>query len=105
MKLANAFSINMLPGNSVVKFTQITTDQAKELLTDNVESFIGHNDTANVLSTILGVPILVNRASFTAQQGEQFIVAQFSGPRLPEGSTTLPEGAVLTFWLVEVSRD
>jgi len=103
MKLANAFSINMLSGDSVVKFTQITAEQARELLKDRIESFVGHNDTANVLSTILGVPILVNRASFTAQQGEQFIVAQFSGPRLPEGSTTLPEGAKIIFWLVEVN--
>jgi len=103
MKLVNAFSINMLTGNSVVRFTQITTDQAKELLNDNVESFIGHTDTANVLTTILGVPVTVNRASLIAQQGEQFIVAQFSGPRLPEGTTSLPEGAVLTFWLVEVN--
>ena len=103
MKLANAFSINMLIGNSVVRFTQITAEQAREMLGDNVESFIGHTDTANVLSTILGVPILVNRASFTAQQGEQFIVAQFSGPRLPEGTTSLPEGAKITFWLVEVN--
>jgi hypothetical protein len=93
----------MLPGNSVVKFTQITTDQAKELLTDNVESFIGHADTANVLSTILEIPIMVNRVSLIAQQGERFIVAQFSGPRLPEGTTSLPEGAKITFWLVEVN--
>ena len=103
MKLANAFSINMLPGNSVVKFTQITTDQAKEILDNNIESFIGHTDTANVLTTILGVPILVNRASLIAQKGESFIVAQFSGPRLPEGTTSLPEGAKITFWLVEVN--
>jgi len=93
----------MLTGNSVVRFTQITIEQAREILSGNLESFIGHTDTANVLSSLLGIPIAVNRASFTAQQGEQFIVAQFSGPRLPEGSTTLPEGAKIIFWLVEVN--
>jgi len=97
MKLANAFSINMLSGDSVVKFTQITAEQARELLKDRIESFVGHNDTANVLTTLLGIPITINRASLIAQQGERFIVAQFSGPRLPEGTTSLPEGAKITF--------
>ncbi len=103
MKLANAFSINMLSGDSVVKFTQITAEQARELLKDRIESFVGHNDTANVLTTLLGIPITINRASLIAQKGESFIVAQFSGPRLPEGTTSLPEGAKITFWLVEVN--
>jgi cytochrome b len=105
MKLVNAFSINMLTGNSVVRFTQITIEQAKEILSGNLESFIGHTDTANVLSSLLGIPIAVNRASFTVKDKENFIVAQLTGQRLPEGTTSLPEGAVLTFWLVEVSRD
>lgn len=62
----------------------------------DVHSAIGHQDTAN----ILGVPM--NRINITLKKGDVAYVAQLQGGRLPEGSTTLPEGFSFKFFKVEI---
>ena len=42
-------------------------------------------------------PVSVERA---AELARDMLVAQYSGPRLPEGATALPAGARIEFWLV-----
>lgn len=69
----------------------------------DLESVIGHADTARIVSDILGVELPANRATVKLEKGEKMIVAQYSGPRLPEGATSLPEGAKIEFVLVEVN--
>ena len=65
-----------------------------------IESYIGHEDTARVLSGILGVEVPFRRAFGTISSGEKVLVAQLSGGRLPEGVTTLPTGFEIQFWVV-----
>ncbi|MDD4352598.1 MAG: DUF1874 domain-containing protein [Candidatus Gracilibacteria bacterium] len=67
-----------------------------------LESVIGHADTAKVISNILDMNLPVNRANVKLEPGEKMIIAQYSGPRLPEGAITLPEGAKMDFIIVEV---
>lgn len=67
------------------------------------ESAIGHADTARIVSGMLGVELPANRVNVKLAKGEKMIVAQYSGPRLPEGATTLPDGAKIEFVLVDVS--
>ena len=62
---------------------------------DTLVSAIGHQDTANVL----GVPM--NRVNVSLSSGDVAYVAQIVGGRLPEGSTTLPDG--FTFKFVKVT--
>jgi hypothetical protein len=72
-------------------------------------SAIGHVDTAKIVSTILNdvwsdglkCDIPVARKSIKCGRYDTLIVAQYSGPRLPEGATTLPEGACINFYVVE----
>lgn len=100
--LTNAFSINMLHGTSMVHFIEITAEKAKEYI-DKADQFvcaIGHADTAAVVGGILGIDLKPNRVSVTLDFPEKLIVAQYTGPRLPEGATTLPEGATIKFWEV-----
>lgn len=61
-----------------------------------LESAVGHQDTANVL----GVPC--NRINVALKKGDICYVAQLQGGRLPEGSTTLPEGFTFKFFKVTV---
>ena len=62
-------------------------------------SAIGHADTAAIVGGMIGVPLEAARRSI--QVGcEPIIVAQYIGPRLPEGTTALPEGARIEFFLV-----
>jgi hypothetical protein len=65
-----------------------------------LESAIGHADTARIVSGMLGVELPANGQSVKLARGEKMIVAQYTGPRLPEGATALPAGAEIEFVLV-----
>jgi hypothetical protein len=88
--LLNAFSLQMLEGNATVKFTEVDS------LPAGLTSAIGHADTARVLG------VEMNRINVTLRKGDVAFVAQLQGGRLPEGSTTLPEGFSFKFVKVEV---
>ena len=91
MYLLNAFSLQMLQDFPIsVKITEVSE------LPQGLISAIGHQDTANVL----GVPMA--RINVALKKGDVAYVAQLQGGRLPEGSTTLPEGFTFRFLKVEI---
>lgn len=117
--LCNAFSLQMLQGDATVRFTEVSetevfstghweeypwndeggipTDSGTELFwVSDLVSAIGHADTARVLG------VEMNRINVTLKKGDIAYVAQLQGGRLPEGSTTLPEGFSFKFYKVEV---
>ena len=96
--LVNAFSIQMLSGPAIVRFEEI---DAAEVPAD-VVSAIGHTDTANVLTNMLGFEVPMNRAFVTLDEDTELYVAQLVGGRLPEGSTSLPEGFSFKFYKVTI---
>lgn len=105
MKLFNAFSIQMIASlnEASVSFKKITAEQAKNLLAGGeVDSYVGHADTAVVISGILGIEVPACRRFGTLVPGEVAIVAQVVGGRLPEGCTTIPEGMAIQFFQVTV---
>lgn len=66
----------------------ITLDDALDLLKQHggdVDSAIGHQSTADILTILLGVPVPVNRQQFTQQPGQSALVLQLNG-RPPEGT-------------------
>ena len=84
--LLNSFSlqmINQFPAS--VEFEEVTE------LPRGLVSAIGHQDTANVLG------VDMKRINVVLSTGDIFYVAQLQGGRLPEGSTTLPEGYSFKF--------
>lgn len=101
--IGNAISLNMITENCNITLNKITKEKAIEIATTTpTTSIVGHSDTANVMSKILGVPVQANRISWSwANDDDVLLVGQLTGPRLPEGATELPEGAVLTWWLIE----
>lgn len=94
--LVNAFSIQMLSGPATVRFEEI---DATEVSAD-VVSAVGHADTAAVLSNMLGFEVPMNRMNISLDEDTEIYVAQLIGGRLPEGSTTLPEGFAFKFYRV-----
>lgn len=113
MIIANAFSLNMLETREgeflkrCIEVTEIHQDEVIEKLTDpdlgGVESAIGHADTAALISDILGLEIPCERKTLLLNPSNGWlIVAQYQGPRLPEGTTKLPEGANIRWYLVEI---
>lgn len=84
--LLNAFSlqmINQFPAS--VEFEEVSE------LPGGLVSAVGHQDTANVLG------VNMKRINVMLNAGDIFYVAQLQGGRLPEGSTTLPEGYSFKF--------
>lgn len=104
--LSNAFSIQMIRLNkeTSVKFKEISLNEVKEFLKENkFVSAIGHQDTANILTEILGIPVKQNRVSINLNKDDVLYVAQLTGGRLPEGTTSLPEGFEFKFIKVYLS--
>ena len=69
-------------------FFPATLEQVKELINKadgNVQSAIGHQATADILTELLGIPVAVNRIEYRQQVGEQAIVFKLRG-RAPEGA-------------------
>lgn len=101
MLLLNAFSLNMFnPSTCFPIFREMQVDEVKNI--PSLVSAIGHADTAHVLSNILERNIPTNRATVSLNGGDTAIVAQYIGPRLPEGATQLPEGATIKFYYLEM---
>jgi len=88
----------MLEKGGVVRFEEI----ALEDIPADVVSAIGHADTAAVLANMLGFEVPVNRISVTLDTETELFVAQLVGGRLPEGSTSLPEGFKFKFFRVTI---
>lgn len=112
--LANSFSLSMIrdlvppniPDGSWSKDGEVgLAISIKEISADKIPadavSVIGHADTAKVLSSVIGREIAFNRVSYTAEHGDRIYIAQYVGPRLPEGATELPEGATFRFYKIE----
>ena len=98
MFILNAFSLNMIVGNADIVVREISQKVAARLAAI-CTSAVGHADTAAVFSSVLGVEVPCNRATVALKEGDVALVGQYSGPRLPEGATSLPEGATIK-WLV-----
>ena len=102
MFILNAFSLNMLVGNADVVVREVSQKVAA-ILADACVSAVGHADTAAVFSAVLGVPVPCNRATVALKPGDVALVGQYSGPRLSEGATSLPEGATIKWVVVGVN--
>lgn len=102
--ITNAFSLNMIAHITCVQL-EVNTNicnpgQMVESL--NPVSIVGHQDTANLFSNILEVPVEFNRQSVQLNKGDGLIVGQYTGPRLPEGTSELPEGSSINWMYVDI---
>jgi hypothetical protein len=108
--LVNSFSLQMLQGDSDISIKEISRENVINILyhqnhqglyIPDFECCVGHQDTANVLTKILGYgSIEMNRINISLNKGDIVIVAQLTGGRLPEGAKELPEGYSFKFFKV-----
>ena len=107
MYLANAFSLNMLDfspatcGQAVLRVRETSLDEARKLAA-GCKSAVGHPDTAAIFASQLGCPVEVARVTIQLSYGSSVLVGQYRGPRLAEGTKTLPDGATIQWLVVEV---
>ena len=75
--------------NGFFRVTDLSLDEARQLAQDNKDnilSAIGHKETAQVMTTLLGVEVPENRIVFAQEKGQKAIVLKMNG-RIPAGAT------------------
>ena len=82
--ISNAFSLSMLSAPTTVKVLEVSSDNVKDILKDGFTSAIGHEATAQIISTQLSIQMPVNRISIKLTSGDVLVVFQLLS-RLPEG--------------------
>jgi len=104
--VVNAFSFNMLPEDVeavCIKAVKLDEKEAGNLLVSNeFVSAVGHEDTANILSKLLGVKIPFNRIDVKLDvKKDELLLVQYIGPRLQAGATELPECTRFNFYYIK----
>jgi hypothetical protein len=106
--ICNAISLNMLSDpfqeGAGFRVVEVNPDVSKLDLSYAVAG-IGHQDTANVVAKTFGLPVekISGRPTLQLESGDQVLVFQYTGPRLPAGATELPEGATLTPLIIDIT--
>lgn len=107
--ISNALSLQMLPTEQAtdLHIWPMTVGSVREFSRDHIQliSAIGHADTAAVVSSMIGQEIQAQRINISLKPGDILIVAQLLGGRLPEGSTTLPDGYAIRFFGVQIKEE
>jgi len=112
--ICNSFSLSMLDAwrledaesRTQIRVTPVSDPRAwlaeAESLHGKSVSAVGHADTAALFSDILCRSVEFNRVSIKLDESTELLVGQLCGPRPPEGSTTLPEGATIKWLSVSI---
>lgn len=109
--MSQSYLLNAIPGALVgangvmMTITPATPDVVGAAIrAGQVRSAVGHADTANIISAMVGAEVPMARVNVPVlQDGDVHFLALYQGPRLPEGSTTLPEGASLQFYRLQAA--
>jgi hypothetical protein len=105
MIITNAFSLAMLSSfPSIIRVKEVSEEEVKEL---ELESAVGHESTAQLLTAKLGKPIAFNRQNVTLKPGDSILVAQLMGARKEFKEMTMEEIAKypIKYLLVTVYSD
>ena len=62
---------------AVFKLTRLSLDEAREWVSKGFTSAIGHESTAQLLSSLLGVPVAPNRVQVFLAPGDEALCVQF----------------------------
>lgn len=103
--LVNAFTPGMLASlTGQISLAEISIADAQVLArTGDYQSVVGHADTAALFSAQLEVEVKFNRQTVKISSGDELLLGQYTGPRLPEGVTTLPDDASIRWCLVRAT--
>ena len=82
--IANAFSLSMITPPSTLSVIEASEDNVKRVIASGFTSVIGHEATAKIVSSRLGISVQVNRVSIQLRPGDLLVVFQLL-KRLEEG--------------------
>ena len=93
MKLG-ILNTSILTSTGMYELQDITLEQAQDLVHNNdILSAVGHQSTADILTTLLGTTVPMNRIQFAQEVGQKALVFKLNGR--PE------EGKILTVEEIE----
>jgi Domain of unknown function (DUF1874) len=78
------FNTNIVPGEAVVRVSEITASEAAEIAANGFTSAIGHESTAQAFGEIIGQDVPVSRIFASPRPGDVAVSLKLNG-RLPEG--------------------
>ena len=80
MKKLALLNTSILTTAGVYELTDISLEQARQMVADNadnLDSAVGHQATADIMTALLGIP--VNRQLFLQEIGQQALVFKLKG--------------------------
>jgi len=84
-QIVGILNTSIITADGNYTLTTISTEEAQFIARNNqILSAVGHEATAQVLTTILGVDVPVNRIMYAQEVGQKAIVLKING-RIPEG--------------------
>jgi len=84
MKLA-LLNTSIVTSDGAYTLEAVSLNEAKKLVSESeIDSAIGHEATAQILSELLGVAVPMNRQVFAQEKGQTALVFKLNG-RPPEG--------------------
>jgi hypothetical protein len=82
MKKLALLNTSILTTAGVYELTDISLEQARQMVADNadnLDSAVGHQATADIMTALLGIDIPVNRQLFLQEIGQQALVFKLKG--------------------------
>lgn len=109
--VCNVFTIAMAPEGGHLTWHPISVNVARGMLRPcdprevelgcqrGLTQAVGHAHTAELANSQLGEKLIeFSRLSVRLEHGDDLVLCQYVGPRLPEGVTVLPEGAKIVWY-------
>lgn len=93
MKKLALLNTSILTTAGTYTLSDISLDEARQIVADNdgnLDSAIGHQSTAEIMTTLLDVDVPVNRQMFSQEVGQQALVFKLNG-RPQEGKILTSE--------------
>ncbi|MEM0325043.1 MAG: DUF1874 domain-containing protein [Thermoplasmata archaeon] len=87
--ISNAFSLSMVKTPALIYIRDADNEEVKDNLPE-LQSFIGHESTAQIISDLLEEPVRANRAPISLNEGDSCYIFQLL-QRLPEGKILTKE--------------
>lgn len=82
--ITTILNTSIITAHGSYSYKPCSLEQARKLIACGYQSAIGHDSTASVISTLLGVEVEMNRIQYQQQAGDIALVFKLKG-RSPEG--------------------
>lgn len=95
---------SIVTANGLFSRRAIPAQRAKELVEGDFISYVGHLATCEILSTLLGVEIPMNRGQFSQRVGQKALIFKLNGRPAPGVELSREDLEEIGFSFFELTR-